>query len=142
MVCAVPVVCLCFFFWIIVADAIDDNVDTGDAFAGHFLHLLGDALLDLVADGGQFDAEAEDDADLDPVVADFVFFDAHAPFIALLGKNFGDAIDKAAADCGDADHFQRGQADDAGNHAVVDPNIAQRVGFFGNGGDGGFFGMI
>ena len=43
---------------IVSAHAVDDDVHTGDALAGHLLDLLGDAFLDLCGDGGEFATKA------------------------------------------------------------------------------------
>lgn len=46
-----PIVCV-FYLLVVSADAINDDVDAGDAFTGHFFDLLGNALLDFCSDSG------------------------------------------------------------------------------------------
>ena len=103
---AFPVIFCRSVGFLLCADAVDDDIDAGSVFAGHFFNLLGNALLDLARNGCKLDSEAKDDANLDVVVADFVFGDADAAFVAFFGEDFSDTVDKAAANGNDAGDFE------------------------------------
>lgn len=124
-----------FLGLIVGADAVDDDVDAADVFHGHFRDFFADIFLYLYSDFCEGDAEAEDDAYFDEVVAGFVFGDADTAIGVFFGKELSEAFNEVGADGIDAIDFGGCDASDVGDDGVVNSDVAEVAWIFVDHGD-------